>query len=1191
MTISFLCSLLRKRNASLPIRDTNLERFKEGSPVISKEIRQNVLIVALVLAAVSLPADIFGQFVFPAGEGMPLKTRCLGFNTEAEAARRFMEGGMDWEMMAIPSAPETHRVAVILAEFQEDQDTLTTGNGLFGSLPFYRPHPDTALAAQGRVIRDTSINSRSRVYYARHLVWVSQYLSAVSGGLFTTEIPDTLEDIAPIVQLPEEMSYYGNNNQFGQRQTEFVRDAIAAADTLTDIDFSLYDAVLVFHAGAGEESDFGPPPMYTGDSPNDLFSVYIPFEALKLYVGDGDPLYQGIRTTGPGGAEFYVRNAMIVPETLIQDSLYNPSAVYLDILGIVAHEYGHELGLPDLSDTDTSTRPAVGNFCFMSSGLYNSSGRLPAHPMAWCKMFLGWERPVTVSRDTSGVVLKGIERPGGGTRLIKVPISSSEYFLMENRLRDSDFDGDFLFDDADGDNWPDLIEDDYQLDDGTYSEFDFGLPGILTVDSRTGDPYDDPLLGSGVLIWHVDEEVIRKNFRPDYTENCVNCNVFHPGIDLEEADGIQHLDAILPQTIDPGYGSPFDSYGGRVPGAKEDPNTEFSGGTSPGSASYTGGATDIRISGFRSFTIDPGDVLVDSLVAIDIGFASYVPGWPVTVQEEGGFDFGLAPSTFGGNGICAADIDGDGENEIAIVTRDGEIFLWNSDGTNFMGGDREIRPFYSLGQGVNGAPALGDLTGDGNMELVVVTDEGLVYTLWWSPTTPPDPPWGVLDGFPVDLGEMVYSSPLLLDLDTPADGVIDRIVVGSIVPDGGTNGEVHSMNTDGSITAGWPLTVMGSVEGTPAAADVDRDGAVDMIVATMSGYVYRLDESGNILWTKFLDGESFTASPTLGDIDRDGDSDGDGIAERLGDLEIVLGSTTGRIFILTVGGQTFGGEPIETGGAIRVPVSLGDIDRDGFVEIVALNNDDREIAVYRSNTSGSSINSLANFPKRVSSSSVSGNFFSPPLLADLDGNGVEEIIFGTAVNMLYAYDLTANATPLMRYPLGAKGTSPPFVGTSPGDTLALMAADERGMVYGWQMDVLAGDVSISWAQEGRDHLHASANGDSLGESVSSSESPFSEDTYTIYPNPAPGRSETNQVKITYSLNEAVSALSLDIYTVSGRHYRKITPSSSSYLLPDARHVLNWDISGVPSGIYILRLSIEKADGGSEYLIKKAAIVK
>ena len=1161
--------------------------------------KSSLCFVFLILLSVLVipPVDLYGQFIQPPAVGLEPRMRCIGFNTEAEAARRFREGRGSWETLVVPPTPEVHRVAVILAEFQPDQDSLSTGNGLFGSLPFYQPHPDSALAEQGYVVRDTTIDSRSKAYYQRHMIWMSQYFSSVSRGQFTIEEPDTLVDITPIVRLPNEMGYYGDNAFFGLRQTEFVRDAIQAADTLSDIDFAQYDAVMIFHAGAGEESDFGPPPSYSGDTPNDLFSTYMPYEALKAYVGDNDPDYPGISTSGPDSSITYVRNAIIVPETIIQDSLYNPSAVYLDILGTMAHEYGHELGLPDLYDVDTSTRPAVGNFCLMASGLFNASGRLPAHPIAWCKLFLGWEAVRTVTMNTDSVELKGIEQAGEGTVLVRIPISSSEYFLLENRLRDPDFDGEFRFDDADGDNWPDLLADDYQLPDGTYTEFDFALPGIVTIDPSSGQPYDNPLLGSGTLIWHIDDEVIRNNFDPEYLENCVNCNALRPGVDLEEADGIQHLDQVLPTSIDPGYGSPYDSYGGKVEGIKEEPNVEFSAESNPKSDSYTGGPTRITISGFRSLSWaepEQEETYVDSIVAIDISFARSVPGWPVTVVESDSFafDFEADPAIFDGNGICAADIDGDGEEEIAILTREGDLFGWDTDGTNFCcagpEGNREVRARFSIGQAINGTPAMGELTGEGGMEIVTVTEGGDLFALFLR-TQPLDPNWAPLSGFPVSLGERVTSSPLLLDFDSPPDDTIDLIVVGTD-PESGGNGRVYAIQPDGSIVDGWPITVNGPVQGTPAAGDMDRDGNVNIVVATGAGYLYRVRPDGSVAWSKQVPGESFVASPTLGDIDRDGDADRDGVAESPGDLEIVLGSTSGRITVYQSNGQIFGGGPVEVGGEIRVPISLGDIDKDGFVEMVALVDGDRKISVYRSNTSRSSIDRVENFPKYVSSS-VAGEFFSPPLLADLDGNGQEEIVFGTASQLVYAYDLGASSTPFMRFPLGGKGINGPFIGRSSGDTLAIFAADDRGMVYGWQLDVLKSDVAVSWAQEGRDSHHSSANGDSLGQSTGGPPVPFSAETFTIYPNPAPGRDETDQVKITYSLDEEISDMSLDIYTLSGRHYQRIVPPSPSFLLPDARHVLTWDIGEVPSGVYIVRLEIVRQNGLHDHLIKKAAIVK
>ena len=1134
---------------------------------------------AVFFSMLIVPAHTtFAKFQIPDNEHSALRTRCIGYNTEAEAAIRFREGR---GFMGVSPTPgprsQTHRVAVILAEFPADDDELTTGSGRFGDLPFYQPDPDN----EGQVVIDTTINSRSRAYYSRHLLWMAQYFSAASEGQFTIADCDTLVDVTPIVELPNEMTYYGDNSIFGLRQTEFVRDAIVAADTLSDLDFSLYDAVLVFHAGAGEESDFGPSP-YLGDSPDDLFSSYIPFEALRTYVGEDDPLYQGVETTHDDSV-FYVRNAIILPETIIQDTQYNPSAYYLDIFGIMCHEYAHELGLPDLNDTDTPTRPAVGNFGLMSSGLFNSSGRLPAHPIGWCKLFLGWEDLATVTIDSVDVVLKGIELPGEAAQLVRVPISSSEYFLLENRLRDSNFDGEFTFDDFDGDNWPDLMDDDYQLPDGSYSEFDFGLPGILTtVPGRPDSTYDNPLLGSGVMIWHIDDEVIRNNFDLDYTENCVNCNASRPGIDLEEADGIQHLDDILPATIDPGYGSPFDLYGGGVVGIKDDPNVKFSRDTSPSSSSYTAGATGITISGFRALTRDSGSVLVDSLVAVDVNFTRFVNGWPVmAVEESKQFDFNLEPGVFEGNGICAADIDGDGEVEVSIITRDGSLFLWGPDGTNFPAGDRAISPFYSFQQPVSGNPALGDLTGDGKMEIVVAGEDGSIYALWWSLFWTGDSASGMLEGFPAELGESVTSAPLLVDLDSPPDGIIDRVVVGPD-PDGGENGKVFCIKAeDGSID--WQFDVDGAVVATPAAGDIDRVGEVDVVVTTSSGHIYRLDGDGNLEWDRTASGESFLVSPSLADIDRNG------VSETLGNLEIVTGSaTTGRIYVYTADGQIYGNVPIETGsgGEIKAPVCLADIDQDGFVEVIALVDGRGEISVHRSNTSGTGMNAVDYFPKVVSSSG-SGDFFSPPVLADLDGNGEEEIIFGTADNIVYAYDLSEYSAPSRRFPLGADAFSSLFAGRSAGDTLAVFAADERGMVYGWQLDELAGDVSVSWGQEGHDSFHTSMNGDALG--IADPETgPFTMDNFWIYPNPV--RSGDDNVTIRYKLDESVSRINLDIYTVSGRRYPAEILDEPPDLDPGPGDK-HWVIKNVPSGVYLVRLEVVRQDGSREHLIKKAAVVK
>ncbi|MGW0734159.1 immune inhibitor A domain-containing protein [Streptomyces sp. NPDC002851] len=64
-------------------------------------------------------------------------------------------------------------------------------------------------------------------------------------------------------------------------------------------------------------------------------------------------------------------------------------------LGVFAHEYGHDLGLPDLYDTSGKGENSTGFWSLMSSGSWlgrgkDSIGDLPGDMTAWDKLQLGW---------------------------------------------------------------------------------------------------------------------------------------------------------------------------------------------------------------------------------------------------------------------------------------------------------------------------------------------------------------------------------------------------------------------------------------------------------------------------------------------------------------------------------------------------------------------------------------------------------------------------------------------------------------------------------------------------------------------------------------------------------------------------------------------------------------------------------
>ncbi|GAA4067880.1 immune inhibitor A domain-containing protein [Nonomuraea soli] len=66
-------------------------------------------------------------------------------------------------------------------------------------------------------------------------------------------------------------------------------------------------------------------------------------------------------------------------------------------VGLFAHEYGHDLGLPDLYDTTNTTTASVEFWDLMASGshtgpLYQS---MPTRLSLWCRWVLGWASPKT----------------------------------------------------------------------------------------------------------------------------------------------------------------------------------------------------------------------------------------------------------------------------------------------------------------------------------------------------------------------------------------------------------------------------------------------------------------------------------------------------------------------------------------------------------------------------------------------------------------------------------------------------------------------------------------------------------------------------------------------------------------------------------------------------------------------------
>ncbi|GAB6859159.1 immune inhibitor A domain-containing protein [Microbacterium xylanilyticum] len=122
------------------------------------------------------------------------------------------------------------------------------------------------------------------------------------------------------------------------------------------------------------------------------------------------------------GTDFKIQNYIVQPEN---------SGV-----GVFAHEYGHDLGLPDLYDTSNAGNSDVDFWDLMSSGSH--SGPIfqsqPTHMGIWDKWILGWADPKVVNPGDAKQTIKvgQTSRPAKGTEDgIKVNLPDKTIVLAE----------------------------------------------------------------------------------------------------------------------------------------------------------------------------------------------------------------------------------------------------------------------------------------------------------------------------------------------------------------------------------------------------------------------------------------------------------------------------------------------------------------------------------------------------------------------------------------------------------------------------------------------------------------------------------------------------------------------------------------------------------------------------------------
>ena len=171
-------------------------------------------------------------------------------------------------------------------------------------------------------------------------------------------------------------------------------------------------------------------------------------------------------------------------------------------------------------------------------------------------------------------------------------------------------------------------------------------------------------------------------------------------------------------------------------------------------------------------------------------------------------------------------------------------------------------------------PAFGDLDGDDDLDLVVGSGAGKL-SLYRNDGNQNEASWTKVTDSLVDFKQGPNPSPLLFDLD--GDGDLDLIV-------GTENGRVLFYRNDGEAAAGIfkqdkkaLAKIRAGRSAAPAAAQVDGDGQMDLVIGNFAGKLLAYVRKGKAQSLNFtLYDRRFMAvdvgvssTPTLGDVDRD----------------------------------------------------------------------------------------------------------------------------------------------------------------------------------------------------------------------------------------------------------------------------------------------------------------------------------